>query len=71
MEIPLDAKWTKIRRTLVSPEVLEKAGVRYEARPDFVAVLGVLSSEQIALYARQSEEMRTARKKSYRSQGIC
>ncbi len=64
MEIPLDAKWTKIRRTLVSPEILEKAGVRYEARPDFVAVLGVLSREQIALYARQSDEVRNARRRA-------
>ncbi|KYK56621.1 hypothetical protein DCS_03622 [Drechmeria coniospora] len=60
-EIPLDAPWTKIKRTLVSPEVLERAGVRYEARPEYVAVLGRLSREQIAEYARQSAECRAAR----------
>ncbi|KAL2020824.1 hypothetical protein VTK56DRAFT_7917 [Thermocarpiscus australiensis] len=59
--IPLDAKWTKIDRKLVSPEVLHKAGVRYEARPTFVAVLGVLTREQIEEYARQSFQVRNAR----------
>lgn len=60
-EIPMDAQWTKIKRTLVSPEVLERARVRYEARPDYVAVLGRLTREQIADYARQSAECRAAR----------
>jgi hypothetical protein len=59
--IPLDATWTKIDRKLVSPEVLERAGVRYEARPNFVAVLGILSREQIEDYARKSFEVRNAR----------
>lgn len=60
-EIPLDATWTKIRRTLVSTEVLDRAGVRYEARPDFVAVLGLLTREQIAQFARESDEVRRLR----------
>ncbi|XP_044718903.1 uncharacterized protein HRG_07468 [Hirsutella rhossiliensis] len=60
-EIPMEAQWTRIRRTLVSPEVLERARVRYEARPDYVAVLGRLTREQIADYARQSAECRAAR----------
>ena len=60
-EIPPDATWTRIRRTLVSPVVLDRAGVRYEARPDFVAVLGVLSREEIREFAKQSEEVRRAR----------
>lgn len=64
-EIPLDAQWTRIKRTLVSPEVLERAGVRYEARPDYVAVLGRLTREQIAEYARQSAECRAARSGQY------
>ncbi|OLN87124.1 hypothetical protein CCHL11_08952, partial [Colletotrichum chlorophyti] len=61
MDIPLEAKWTRIRRALVSPEVLERAGVRYEARPDYVAVLGVLTREEITTYARLSAEARAAR----------
>lgn len=60
-EIPSDAQWTKIRRSLVSPEVLERAGVRYEARPEYVAVLGRLSREEITEYARQSADARAAR----------
>ncbi|KAK4097481.1 hypothetical protein N658DRAFT_561744 [Parathielavia hyrcaniae] len=62
--IPLDATWTRIDRKLVSPEVLEKYRVRYEARPNFVAVLGVLTREQIEKYARESYEVRKARNPS-------
>lgn len=61
-EIPLAAQWTKIRRALVSPEVLERAGVRYEARPEYVAVLGRLSRDQIVDFARQSADARAARR---------
>lgn len=62
MHIPLDAKWTRIRRNLVSPEVLARAGVRYEARPDFVAVLGTLTRDEIIEFARRSAEVRNKRK---------
>ncbi|KAK1981944.1 hypothetical protein LZ30DRAFT_66321 [Colletotrichum cereale] len=61
LDIPMEAKWTRIRRALVSPEILERAGVRYEARPDYVAVLGVLTREEITNYARLSAEARAAR----------
>lgn len=64
-EIPLEAKWTRIKRSLVSTEVLAKAGVRYEARPDFVAVLGVLTKEQIADYARKSAALRAGRDRAH------
>ncbi|RDW94785.1 hypothetical protein BP5796_00548 [Coleophoma crateriformis] len=60
-EIPPDAKWTKIKRTLVSPEVLVQDHRRYEAHPDFVAVLGVLTYEQIQDYAARSQALRDAR----------
>ncbi|OTA62091.1 hypothetical protein K449DRAFT_434436 [Hypoxylon sp. EC38] len=62
-EIPLEAKWTRIPRRLVSPEVLAGAGVRYEARPDFVAVLGELSRDQVADFARKTAEVRGARQR--------
>ena len=57
-EIPLDAIWTKISRRIVSPQILERVGVRYEARPDFVAVLGAISKETIIQWARLSAEAR-------------
>ncbi|RDL39608.1 uncharacterized protein BP5553_03948 [Venustampulla echinocandica] len=60
-EIPPDAKWTKINRRLVSPEVFDQDGRRYEARPDFVAVLGVLSRKEIEEYTMRSQELRAAR----------
>ncbi|KAM0322195.1 hypothetical protein ACHAQA_009685 [Verticillium albo-atrum] len=61
MDIPLDAKWTRIKRSLVSPEVLERAGVRYEARPTYVAVLGVLTRDDIAHFANLSSVARARR----------
>ncbi|ORY63449.1 uncharacterized protein BCR38DRAFT_410373 [Pseudomassariella vexata] len=60
-DIPLDAQWTRIKRSLISPEVLDRARVRYEARPDFVAVLGVFTKAEIAGFARQSAEVRRRR----------
>lgn len=60
-EIPADAKWTKIARRLVSPEVLDQDHRRYEARPDFVAVLGVLSRDEIEDYAVRTEVLRSSR----------
>lgn len=60
-EIPMEAHWTKINRDLVSPEVLQRAGVRYEARPTYVAILGRLDREQIIDFARQSADCRAAR----------
>ncbi|KAF5665103.1 hypothetical protein FDENT_12666 [Fusarium denticulatum] len=50
-----NAQWTKISRKLVSVEVLQRSGVRYEARPDYVAILGVLSREEVAKLVRDSE----------------
>lgn len=60
-EIPSDAKWTKMARRLVSPEVLDQDRRRYEARPDFVAVLGILSRDEIEDYAVRSQILRAAR----------
>ena len=57
----MDAEWTRVRRTLLSLEVLDRAGVRYEARPEYVAILGRLSREEIAEFARLSAETRAAR----------
>lgn len=56
-----DAHWTKISRKLVSVEVLQQAGVRYEARPDYVAILGILSRDQVAKLVRESEATITSR----------
>ncbi|KAF4502726.1 hypothetical protein FAGAP_1029 [Fusarium agapanthi] len=56
-----NAQWTKISRKLVSVEVLQRAGVRYEARPDYVAILGVLSREEVASLVLESEATITSR----------
>lgn len=66
-EIPMDAQWTRIRRSLISLEVLDRSGLRYEARPEYVAVLGRLTREQIASYAKLSAECRAARSSRYSS----
>lgn len=60
-EISPDARWTRINRALVSPEVLQQDKRRYEARPDFVAVLGVLSRAEIESLAARSQALRAAR----------
>ncbi|KAG9506646.1 hypothetical protein J7337_000179 [Fusarium musae] len=50
-----DALWTKISRKLVSVEVLQQAELRYEERPDYVAILGVLSRVQVAKLVYESK----------------
>ncbi|KAH6661158.1 hypothetical protein BKA67DRAFT_531228 [Truncatella angustata] len=65
-DIPLDAQWTRIKRSLISPVVLEEAGVRYEARPEFVAILGVFTKDQVAEFARRSAEVRRNRQEQLR-----
>ncbi|KAH7419495.1 hypothetical protein BKA64DRAFT_18953 [Cadophora sp. MPI-SDFR-AT-0126] len=67
-EIPADAKWTKINRRLVSLEVLKQDGRRFEARPDFVAVLGVLSRAEIESLASRSHALREARHQQHQHQ---
>lgn len=57
-----DETWTKIRRTLISPSVLDKAGIVYQVFPDFVAILGRLSRLEIAEFAHESDELRRRRK---------
>jgi hypothetical protein len=62
-EIPPEATWTRIRRSLVSTEVLEQDKRRYEATPEFVAVLGVLEKREIEELVRRSWEMRQGRRR--------
>ena len=62
----MEATWTKIKRSLVSPQVLEEVGVRYEARPTFVAVLGVLPKEKVSELARKTAEVRASRNRRIR-----
>ncbi|KAJ1337262.1 zinc finger CCCH domain-containing protein 13 [Microdochium nivale] len=61
-DIPLDAKWTRIKRSLVSIEVLDQRGFRFEARPTFVAILGALSREEVEELARRTVEIREMRR---------
>ncbi|KAI9734414.1 MAG: hypothetical protein M1818_006802 [Claussenomyces sp. TS43310] len=65
-EIPPDAKWTQVRRSLISPEVLAQDGRRYEARSDFVAILGVLSRKDIEAYVARTAALREARARQMR-----
>ncbi len=60
-EIPLDAQWTMMKRSLVSAELFELSGFRYEARPAFIAVLGVMRREDIARLALSTTRIRQHR----------
>ena len=53
--IPKRARWTKIDRRLVVPEVLERGRERYEEREDYVIVLRVLSRKEIEQYAEETQ----------------
>ena len=57
--IPPNARWTKIMRTLVSPEALEGGAERFEERQDCVIVLRVLTKAEIEQYALKTQELRS------------
>jgi hypothetical protein len=56
--IPPNARWTRIKRSLVNPEALEQGNERFEEREDSVIVLRVLSTEEIEAYAKRTQEIR-------------
>lgn len=60
-EIPVDARWTRIDRRLVSPEALEAGNERFEKRRDHLIVLRVLTKEEIQSYVTKTQEIREAR----------
>lgn len=45
--VPRGARWTKINRRIVSPEVLEIVSERFDEHPDHVVVKRVITKEQI------------------------
>ncbi|KAL8684145.1 MAG: hypothetical protein Q9224_006574 [Gallowayella concinna] len=65
--IPQDARWTKISRELVDPEVLQKNRERYEERGEHVIVLRVLSRKEVEQYAAQTHELRKRKQESWYS----
>ncbi|KAF2674523.1 hypothetical protein BT63DRAFT_12568 [Microthyrium microscopicum] len=59
--LPPDARWTKIDRTLVNPEALLEANERFEERLDCVIVLRVLTKQEIQDLADRTERIRANR----------
>ncbi|CAD6440159.1 2791c622-aff8-4e39-aaf0-0d036e68079a [Sclerotinia trifoliorum] len=60
-EISPGAIWTRVKRSLISLEVLDQDGRRYEVRPESVAILGFLTKEEIQNYASRSHTLREER----------
>lgn len=56
--IPPNARWTRLSTKLVSPVVLASRRERYEARPDHVIILRVLSMEEVHWYAEMTHQVR-------------
>ncbi|KAK4501026.1 hypothetical protein PRZ48_006832 [Zasmidium cellare] len=59
-DIPPGARWTKIERRLVTPEVLEEAGEHFEERMDFLIVMRVLTKEEIQALTDRTREVRAS-----------
>lgn len=49
----------------MSVEALHQSGVRYEARPDFVAILGILTETQVMDLVKTSTKIRRLRDSAY------
>jgi RNA recognition motif-containing protein len=60
-DIPSNARWTKIDRSLVHPQALEEARERFEERLDCVIVLRVLTKLEIQKLADRTKEIRESR----------
>ena len=58
-EIPPDAKWTKINRRLVSPEVLDQAHKRYEAYAPFSPNVSLLLQNAETNFLTQPSRIRS------------
>jgi hypothetical protein len=56
--IPPNARWTKIYRKLVNPEVLDARKERFEAREAFIIILRVLTREEVQGYAEVTWRIR-------------
>ena len=54
----LDARWTKISRSLVNPEALEAGKERFEATDESVIVLRVVTRDDIDHYAEVTRKIR-------------
>ncbi|KAK3374799.1 hypothetical protein B0H63DRAFT_256458 [Podospora didyma] len=61
--IPLDAKWTKVSRSMISSAALANARprLRYEARPEFVFILGQLTKKEVEDLVKDSKKIRAER----------
>lgn len=58
---PPDARWTKVKRDLVNPAALDRAGERYQEADDYVTILRVLSREEIQELATLTRRIRDER----------
>ncbi|KAJ4344276.1 hypothetical protein N0V95_006190 [Ascochyta clinopodiicola] len=61
IDIPPEARWTRIDRKLVNPEALKRAKERFEERSDSVTVLRVLTGYEIQQLADLTKEIREKR----------
>ena len=50
--IPPGARWTKVRRSLISPEALQEAVERFEEKDDSVIILRVVTRNEITKLAK-------------------
>ncbi|KAL8819259.1 MAG: hypothetical protein Q9223_002267 [Gallowayella weberi] len=63
--IPQYARYTRISRRLVDPEVLQNGRERFEEEEDHVIVLRVLTRQEVEHYAAQTHEFRSQKLKSW------
>lgn len=56
--IPEGARWTKIRRDLIDPEILNHRRERYEQIDDHIIVFRVLTRDEVQQYAEATQDLR-------------
>ena len=69
-EIPQNARWTKLKRRLVSPEALERGRERFEEKDDCLIVLRVLTRDEVEQYAIETQVIREMRARIFDRESV-
>ncbi|KAI7279071.1 hypothetical protein KC345_g5558 [Hortaea werneckii] len=69
LAVPLEARWTKLSRDLVSAGALQKTGERFEEREDHFIVFRILRRHEIDLLIRLTQKINLSREDTFETEG--
>lgn len=66
--VPLEARWTKLSRDLVSAAALQKTGERFQERKDHLIVFRILRRHEIDLLIRLTQKINLSREDTFEAE---